>query len=222
MKRLKGTETKALLILSIVVPVGLVISFRLTGMFNEPSNVERITLEPVTLTLSRPSETTTVTNTSVQNERTQEGLSILVGVKIYSYQEGPKTPPPYYGNDGLMFQTYVNASFSQGRIDNIKISLHLLDGKAVLFVSEERWDLLAHNATLTALQYWAANETDAYIKATVLNSPVSISDAFYWVFLDENESHELEINVEIAHTDENAIKIVTIPVELKMTSSGES
>jgi hypothetical protein len=219
MRKLEGTEMKTLFILSIVVPVSLLTTFKLTGILQEPPSVERIMLEPVALTLSRPNETTALNNLSVQNAWTKEALSILIGVKIYSYREGPNTPEPYDGHDGLMFQTYVNASFSQEHIDSIKISLHPLDENAVLLVSEERWNLLANNATFTALQYLGANETEAYIKAKVSNSPVSISDSFYWVFLDESESHELQITVEATHINKTSTELVTISLTLKITSS---
>jgi len=221
LKRPNGTEIRALFILSIIVPVGLVASFRLTGILKEPPELERITLEPVTLTLQRPSGTLEGINGSAQNVWTQEEASITAGIYICSYLEGASCSP-FYGHDGVTFNTYVNVSLAKGRINTAQITFRPLDGNAVLLVSEERWSLRLENATLISLHYWGTNETDAYIKASVLNLSCSVSDQIFWVFLDENESHELEITVEVAHTRENAIKIVTIPIELRMVPSGES
>jgi len=201
--------------------VGLLATFRFAGVLKEPPEAERITLEPVTLTLQRPSETFERIDRPAQNVWTQEGASITAGIDIATYHEGC-AESPFYGYDGLTFRTYVNASVARGRLSTVKISFHPVDANAVVFVSEARWALDLENATLISLHYWGTNETDAYIKANVLNSSCSVSDQIYWVFLDENESHELEITVEIAHTRENAIKIVTIPIELRMVSSGES
>jgi len=209
---------KTLFILSMIVPLGLLATFRLAGILEEPPEVERITVEPVTLNLTRPSETVERINKSVQNEWAQEGASIIASIKVLSYLEGA-TSAPFWGHDGLVFKTYVNVSFSQGRVTTVKISFRPLDGNAVLLVSEERWSLRLDNATLTALHYWGTNETDAYIKANVLNSPCNVSNQIFWVFLDENESHELQINVEATFFGETSSKIITIPIKLKMTPS---
>ncbi len=205
-----------------MVPVGLLAAFRFTGILREPPEVcvERITLEPVTLTLQRPLETCEGIDMPAQNVWTQESASVTAGIDIATYSEG-FLESPFYGYDGLTFKTYVNASVARGYLSTVKISFHPVDANAVVFVSEQRWSLDLENATLTSLQYWGTNETDAYIKANVLNSSCSVSDQIFCVFLDENESHELKITVEVVHTDETTIKVVTIPIELKMTPSKE-
>lgn len=222
MKKLNGTEIKALLILSIVVPVGLLAAFRFTGILGEPPEVcvERITVEPVTLALQRPLETCERIDTSAQNVWTQESASITAGIDIATYSEG-FLESPFYGCDGLTFKTYVNASVARGYLSTVRICFHPVDANAVVFVSEQRWSLDLENAMLTSLRYWSTNETEAYIKANVLNSSCSVSDQIFWVFLDENESHELKITVEVVHTDETTTKIITIPIRLRIAPSEE-
>jgi len=216
LKRPNGTEIRALFILSIIVPVGLVTSFRLTGILKEPPKVERITLEPVTLTLSRPTETIAITNKSVQNEWTQESALITANIDILSYHEG-WADSPFYGYDGLTFKTYVNASVVRGYLSTVKISFHPVDAKAAVFVSEERWDLHLENATLISLHYWGANETDAYIKANALDSSCSVGSYIFWILLDENiQSHELQITAEVIHISEASSGIITIPIRLRI------
>jgi len=215
-RRSNGTEMKALLFLSIILPVGFLAAFRLSGVLKEPATVERITQEPVTLTLSRPSATIAMTDSTIQNGWAIEGASILAGLQIYGYREN-SGDPPYNDHDGLTFRAYINVSSTHGLINGAKISFHPLDDNAVVFVSEERWTLLLENASLTAFQYFGTEDTEAYLEVDVKNSSCSLSNQLYWIFLDENtESHAAEITMEVTYAGATSILLVTVPFRLEM------
>jgi len=215
-----GQKWKLLTLMSIVVPMGLLVSLRLTGVLKETTTeVEEIALEPVTLNLSRPSETLESINKSAQSKWTKEGTSITTGIHICTYREGA-TLAPFYGHDGLTFKTFVSASSRQGYFTSMSISFHLLDNNSMVFLGTNRWSLEVLNGSIALLRYLGTGETDAYIEADVSDSSGSIRDQIFWVLLDEhNQSHELQITVELMHVNKTAAKIITFPMVLKMNLS---
>jgi hypothetical protein len=211
---------KALLALSILVPVSFLAMFRLTGVLKQPAEVEKITLEPVTLTLTRPTETIDSINKTVQNPWTQEGAFILFGVEVKGYREG-SADEPFCGRDGLVLKVFANASFRQGYISSVSISLNLSNDSSIIVLDINPWSLQALNASIVGMSYLGVNETDAYIKANVLDQAFSIRDQTFWIFLDENnESHELGVKAEFLHINGNVGKVIMIPIILKMLSTG--
>ena len=215
-----GQKWKLLMLMSIVVPMSLLVSLRLTGVLKETTiEVEEIALEPVTLNLSRPSETLERLNKSAQSKWTKEGISMTMGIHICSYLEGALAP--FYCHDGLTFKTFANASSRQGYFTSMSISFHLLDNNSMVFLDTNRWSLEVLNGSIARLMYFGTNETDAYIEADVLNASCSLRDQIFWVLLDEhNQSHELQITMEVMHVNKTEAKIITVPIVLKMTPSG--
>jgi hypothetical protein len=209
---------KTLFILSMIVPVGLLAMFRLTGVLKQPAEAERITVDPVTLTLTRPTETVDNMNKTFQNQWTQKEASIIAGATIYSYREGA-AGEPFCGHDGLVLNVFANASFPQGYISSMSISLNLSNDSSIVVLDMNPWSLQLINATLTSTNYFGTNETGAYIKANVLKQSCCIADQIFWVFLDEDGSHELQINVEVTFFGETSSEIITIPLKLEMTPS---
>jgi hypothetical protein len=220
LKKPNATEMKALFILSIVLPVGLLASFRLTGVLKKPPETQKIILETQTLILSRPHETMTIANKSVQNTWINGRSSVVLFVEVRSYREGSSIPP-YYGRDGVRFKTSVDAGLLNSRpITTVKISFHVSDENSTVFVSEERWNLHLNNATLTGFQYLGTISSDAYISAQASNLTFAITDEIYWVFLDEHdEAHELQVTAEITHPGEASMEKVTVPIALRMILS---
>ena len=216
LRGLNGREMKALFILSIVAPVGLLAAFRLTGVLREPATVKRITLETATLTLVRPTETTEKMIQSVQNQWTQGNTSVTVGVEILAYGEGFASPP-YNGRDSLNFRTYVNATSKSGYFSSILLSFHPLDSNSLVFLDTNPWSLEALNASIVGVRYYGTSETEAYAKINAFNSSCRINDQIYWIFLDENDqSHDLQITVQVAYTGETSDQIISIPINLEI------
>lgn len=205
-----------LLLLSILVPMGLLTTIRFSDVLNRPREIKRITTESVSLSLTRPAETVEGINKFAQNNWTAEGIFVSVEALVFSYHEDATTGP-FFGRDGVIFKVIVNASFTQGFIDSIKISFRPLDEDAVIFLSENQWAICLENATLMAFHYWGANETEAYMEAKVLKSPCSVGDQAYFVFLDEDGSHELQITVEVRYASGTLAEIVTIPIGIEIT-----
>ncbi|MGD8506788.1 MAG: hypothetical protein PVF15_09025 [Candidatus Bathyarchaeota archaeon] len=210
---------KPLALLSIVVPISLLVTFRLSGILQQPTDPERITLEPATLIISRPSETTERINKSAQNEWTQNGVSVTARIHVFAYLEGAASAP-FWSRDGLTLKTYVNASSTNGYFSSMLMSLHPLDNDSLVFLDLNPWSLKALNCSIVNIRDFGVNETDAYIKCNVLNSSCSVCDQIFWVFLDEkNEAHEIRITVEATYTVEAAIKVIAIPLTLRITAT---
>lgn len=218
-----GKRWKLLTLMSIIVPVSLLVSFRLGGVFKEPeTKVEEITLEPTTLTLLRPSETSEIINRSARHVWTRVGASTIADIMVLSYLEGAASMP-FCGHDGLVFKTCVNTSSRKGHFTTMLISFLPRDNNSIVSLDANPWSLEVFNGSIVDTRHFGTNETEAYIKANVLNSPCSIKDQIFWVLLDEhNESHELQVTIEVTHVNETEIKIITIPIVLKMVLSGGS
>lgn len=216
-----GQRWKLLTLMTIIIAVSLLVSFRLAGVFKEPeTKVEEITLESATLTLLRPSETLENINKSAQNKWKQEGASITLDIDICSYRKGAAMAP-FYGHEGLTFKTYVSTSSRKGYFSSILISFHPFNNNSIVLLDTNPWSLEVLNGSIVGMMYFSTNETDAYIKTKILDSSCSIRDQIFWVLLDEhNESHELQITIEVMHVDETGAKIITVPIVLKMTLSG--
>lgn len=211
-----GRKWKLLMLMSIVVPMSLLVSLRLTGVLKETTiEVEEITLEPVTLNFSRLSETLERLNKSAQSKWTKEGTSVTMGIHICSYLEGALAP--FYGHDGLTFKAFANATSRQGYFTSMSIGFHLLDNNSMVLLDTNPWSLEVLKVSIARLMYFGTNETDAYIEADVLNASCSIRDQIFWVLLDEhNQSHELQITMELMHVNGTAAKIITVPIVVKM------
>lgn len=195
-------------------------AFRL-GQTPEEPTTETFTAEAVNLSIERPSDTIERFGQDVQNEWTQEEMSIIVGIKVTSYREGA-SEAPFMGNDGLTFITYVNASFGHGTIDSILVSFHLFEGNASVFLSENPWAPELENATIVAIRNNGTNEKDAYVEAKPSSLSCGIQDQIFWVFLDENnEDHQMEIKVQVVHQNRTTRKITTVPIMLEMRLSTE-
>lgn len=220
--KVNGKSWKVALLFFIIVPVGLLVTFGLTDVFKQPVvTTKTIVVEPVNWSFERPSEAMKIEQL-IENQWKYLDEEIHIGVKVLSYYE-KDVSEPFWGHDGVVFKTYVNASFTQGYINTIRINFTILDDSAVLFVSRNPWSLQLDNATLKKINYFGTNETDGYIEANILKQSCCIKDQIFWVFLDENyENHELQVTSEVTHTNETACETITIPIKMKISPSGES
>lgn len=208
------------ILLSIAVPVSLLASFKLTGILNQPEiRLEDATLEPMTLNLTRPSETWEAIQIMKATQKWQrEGAYISASIIPSSYREG-SAGDPFCGRDGLVFRFFVNVSFTQGCISSLSINLHLANDSSLLLLDLNPYALEIVNGSIVGISYLGTNETDAHLKANILNRSCSIRDQVFWVFLDENsQSHELQVTAEVVHVNGNSVEKIRIPMILKMLS----
>ena len=81
-----SSKWASLALLSIIVPVSLLATFRLTGVLPEPPKPETITVETVSWNMSRPSDFTTV-DERVENVYADDVALVRLGIFIGGYYE---------------------------------------------------------------------------------------------------------------------------------------
>lgn len=121
MKRLNGREMKALFVLSIVVPVSLLATLRLTGILQGPIAIaETIASEAVKLEFERPSFFDVNIGKKLESLHTSDEASINVSLSVFDYNEAPNE----YGSDFTEMNTNLTANISNGYIQNVYLAFH--------------------------------------------------------------------------------------------------
>ena len=205
----------SLAILGILVPVGLLVTFRITGILQEPiAAPENITVETVSWQMDRPSRTGVKFNERVENAYINKEASVSIGVHICTYHENdPETP--YEGKDGVAFQVYVNTGLEPGFSATFAVRFCPIDYNAVVFVSQQF--LVSDNATVTRMKQISTDVEGAYVLAKATNSSCHLSILVYWVFKDQNvEDHQLKVVLEFTYRSRSVYKEVVLPIMLAM------
>lgn len=214
MRKLNGRELKALFVLSIVVPVGLFATLRLTGILQEPPTLETITVEPVSWQMDRPSMTVGFVDERIENALTTDEASVGIGVQIATYCDDT-SEEPFNGGDGVTFRVHVNTTMEPGFVASFAVRFYSIDSNAFVFISQ--YFLVNHNATVTLMKHIGTNTSEPYILATVVDSPCYLSTQVYWVFYDQNlEGHQLRVAFEFTYQNTSVYKTLVLPILLEM------
>jgi len=228
MRVLTGRKWIAFSLLAVVLPVSLLVTFRLTGILPEP--LETITMDPVSWQMDRPSDHVYI-NERVENNYASHNVSAMMGVYVTSYQENSRDIPFAYGHsrrDGVTFRPYINLTFTQGFVESILIEFRLLEADASIFVHSEREEsiyvlsppLKEYNSSVTDIKWYAENLDTAFIEAQALQSPCGLETQAYWIFDDENDKrHQLEVMLEIDYFKGTTHQKITVPLVLQMPIS---
>mgnify|MGYP001045513598 CR=1 FL=1 len=198
MEALTKHRWASIAILSVVLPITLLITFRLTGILPEPRETEIITLEPVSWSMERPSFLVDVDGRIAKNY-SDNLASMIVSLYTVKWEEN-SSAAPWFGRDGLVLQTHVNATVTQGYVNSITVSYYPMDANTTFYVSKNEWELILYNATVAKIRTSGIYGTDAYVVAQASNSSCYLGMQTYWVFNDENvANHQLEVTFEIVY-----------------------
>jgi hypothetical protein len=212
-----GPEMKALFIMSIVVPVGLLASLRLTGMLREPVKV--VIADPIHWRIERPSlgagQSFSI-NQTVQNTYVDDHISVDINILIFHYFED-FLEIPYGDNDGVDFRVNSSISTMQGHVESVLVRCEILDSNAGVWVSTVE-HLKVQNMNVTTTKYFGVDT--AYVEAQILEPSSSLQTQVDWVFADEHtQDHRLKVTSEVSYsTDEEGRKVV-VPVFLEVVLS---
>ena len=204
----------SLAILGILVPVGLLVTFRITGILQEPiAAPENITVEAVSWQMDRPSKTLEFSSQRVENSYINNDVSVGIGVQIHAYRDDSLSLP-FDGRDGVEFGVYVNATFEPGLAASFAVRFCPIDYNAVVFVSQQA--LVTDNITVTRMKQ-ISTDAEAYILAKATSSSCYLSTQVYWVFKAQNiEDHQLKVVLEFTYRNISFYKKVVLPIVLEM------
>lgn len=198
--------------LSIMIPISLLVTFRLIGVIPEPPRKETITLEPVNWKAERPSSYTEFFQKDKVNVLSDDMMSIVVIVAGYEKNS--------YGDvDVLNLLTYVNVTGMGTKMwaSEVVVRFQPTDGTSKLRVDFNYYALSAVNMTVVDQKQTATNETEAYVKAKATEIQGSLRLLAYWLFYDENiEDHGLKITFEVTYLKERVYRRVVAPAILEV------
>jgi len=204
---------KALLVLSIVVPVSLLTTFRLTGVLREPPTPETITIDEVLWQMERPSKYTHIEE-NAENAYTDDAISITASVSIHSYFENGLADP-YWNRDGIAFRVNINTTTLEGSIASIVVKFLPSDVNSTIYINPTFSSY--YNVILTRIKGIGSSTGVNYIEAKVSGSPCSMRLPSYWVFTDQNlENHLLRVNVEVTYFNRTTYRKIVAPIILEV------
>jgi phosphatidylglycerophosphate synthase len=205
----------SLAFLSIMIPVGLLATFRLTGVLEEPPTPEIITTETVKWSMQRPAETIFEIGESIENSYADNVTLITFEFIAYSYKEASGV---FFYNDVLMFILNATADLSQGYIRSVAVKFSPTDVHAISYLGEYPFFVRLSNLRMSVFRTKGTSEQKAYIEASAVDRPQfcslkTVYDA--WVFTDENNfDHQMSVALEVTYFNGTKWKEVKLPLEI--------
>lgn len=209
----------SLTLLSIMLPISLLATFRLTGVLPEPPTPETITMETINWKMERPSK----------DVRSFDGIKnvyndnlISISLIFLEYRDN------YDWND-LDFLTLM-VSF-KGSISTAEARFQPTDVDSILDVDEEvlqnppRYPDAVVNMTLTGIRAVGTNVTEAYVTAKATGSSSTLTIVAHWVFYDvieNNKDHILKMTFEATYLNGSAYRKIIAPAILEVWVSTQS
>ena len=218
LKALNGKNWKTALLLSIVVPVSLLATFRLTGIIKEPLTIAKtINLLSKKWEFQRPNESVQFVyiDDELNASYIGDGLSANMYVRMGEYSNNALA---YDGNDLLSILMVINATTSNPNsyIETLYVVVYK-DQESILEWLET--ELYFENLSLTARADGYRLNTQAYIKLAGVNhtSGAYAEATAEWILLTPNtQSHLLEVAYEIVYYNGTAYNNVVQPFQLNI------
>jgi hypothetical protein len=234
LRKFNGRELKVLFVLSIVVPTGLLATFRLAGIIKEPATItETITLEPVKwefekafsstyypLWFNNPEETY-ISNSYKQGSTLMTCAVIPAGYLVNFGQ--------YDGSSMFNMRLNVTVTITDGFVESVCVFFHeqYENSQLELFGWPHKtfWEL--ENLTITDVVHCFYQEEKlesgekAFIKTVCQNSPkhVQINGWTHWILrAPENMSQQLEVTAEVTYFNGTDYVKVVLPISLSLVA----
>jgi hypothetical protein len=210
----------SLTVLAIIIPIGLLATFKLTGIIPEPPIItETITAETITWNMTRPEEATGFAGRIIENNYNVNGTNVRLSIHITSYLENEEQ----FG-DCLWFSVNATATVQQGFIYSVNIRFSQTDENAFLLVSKQTEWIKLENLKITSLSTEATYSSEAHLYTTGVNNPktCTLENPVFWYFLDINENnldHWATITLETTYFNGTAYRKVTMPLQIGVLTS---
>jgi len=200
-----------MVLLSIMIPISLLVTFRLTGVLHEPLTPETITIDEVVWQIERPSEDTLIKE-EIEKTYTNDAISMFTTLSIHRYYENAPENP-YWHRDGIAFQVDVNATAVQGSIVSVAVEFNR-DTNSTIYINPTFASY--HNVTVTRIEGIGTSAGVTYIGAKVIKPPCSLMMPAHWVFTDQNlENHQLKVSGEVTYSNGETYQTIVAPIVLK-------
>lgn len=218
-----NTKWASVALLSIIIPVTLLASFRLTGIQPEPQTPQTITVETVSWNMTRPRSIDIIAiDERVSNSHVDDIASVNLAIQVGGYRE---SAPRYWlwkgGYDEIDLSVAVTANISKGFVYSIVIELSNIDAQAdVIIIDGESWMQL-HNLEIVELDD-SSYRHKAWIEASSFGQPLDsvLGIIVFWDFFDQNiADHFMSVTAEVTYFNGSTWQKVTVPIQLGVLAS---
>jgi len=222
MEKLAGRRFRALMILSIVVPMGLLTSFKLAGMLGPAAISETTTLETIEWVFERPNQTVYIDD-QLNATYDIDGLSVTFDLILGVYRNDD---PIYLNNDLISIGMSMNSTVTSSNsfIESIYVVVGK-DSQPSLFGWISTFFGNSINLSLVAVSDGRTiGETykQAYARLNGEDNPEDIyfwATAYWSLLTPNNLSHQMEIAYEFTYYNGTAYNRIIQPFQLKINGS---
>ena len=204
----------AISLMAVVLPMGILVGLKLTGIIPNPQEPEDITVEVISWNMSRPSNAMSFVGMKVRNHFCDDTTLVGSSVHVSSYAENSGL----FG-DCIWFTVNATANLPEGFIYSVLIRCRT-DSNAFLLIYAEHvpW-LELHNLEITRFIDKATYTGEAYVYATAINHPKTchLKIRLSWHFLDLHENdlnHWTTITLETTYFNGTAYRKVITPIKI--------
>lgn len=212
-----GKKQKAAILLSLIVPLSLLITFRFGGILQSPINPETYIVEAVTWNMTRPNKWITLLET-LTNSYDDDVLSTTFKVGIGGYYENHVWGLGDCNYDSVEIRFDVVANMTTGFIRSLVIRFSQVDVNASFDVNPDPYYIFLYNLTLSAIsQAWATDR--GYIEAYAMNNRNGYNLTMFgqWVFYDDNNTnHNITFTLETLYYNGTAYRKAEMPIQISV------
>jgi hypothetical protein len=222
MEKLAGRRFRALMILSIVVPVGLLASFKLAGLLGPAAISETTTLETIEWVFERPNQTVHIDD-QLNATYDIDGLSVAFDLILGVYDNDE---PVFYNNDLISIGMRINSTVTSPNsfIESVYVVVGK-DSQPSLFGWISTYFGNSINLSLVAVSSGRTigeNYKQAYAR---LNGEDNPEEIYFWATAEwslltpNNISHQIEVTYEFTYYNGTAYNKIIQPFQLKINGS---
>jgi len=202
-------------LLSVVIPIGLLVTFRLTGIIPEPPKPEIFSAEAAYWSMDRPKDICEIRQI-VENVYMDNISYVSFKAFLFIYWEND----PDWGSteDTIRLSIYANASVAEGFIEYCRLYFYEQGNSSLLWASQDsRMSTLVNLAELKTTSF-RQDYLKAYTRTVAVNYPDHVSYShlgIVWIFLDKGDvDHQLEIVLEVTYRTRTTCKTINLPIEV--------
>jgi hypothetical protein len=221
MRRLSNRAWFSLALLFVIVPVGSLTTFRLTGTLKEPQKPETTSLEAVSWNMSRPTRTVTV-NEWTRIFYTDGKASVGLGVNVVGYRENWGDWPSDGDDDIVDLRIIATANISDGFIYSMVVKFSRTDILADVVFQQTPSFMDLRNLEIRKIRDLGAYNREAYFETAAPTQPknATLSIIAYLVFLDGNNTdHWTTVNLEATYFNGTTYRKMVMPIRLGVLAS---
>ncbi len=211
------TERKkqiSLVLLSIIVPMSLLGTFRLTGILKEPTKVaETITLETIEWEFERINQSADIFYV-VEALHDDNGFAVNQRIHIWDYVNRPLA---WSGSTiTMVVELNSNTTSQNGYIESVYVALYKDQLSTVDWVRPlSRFGNLS--IVEQAVGYEWSTKADLRLTSVKHSRSVKFSAMVVWSLLTpNNQSHQMDVLYELIYYNGTAYKKITQPFQLKV------